>query len=291
MKNVFVSRPTWVSPEFEAGLTSFLNFLETHELKPRTLGAGDYANKTPLDEVISIMGECAGAIILGYPQIQIEKGFCKTTAIPTSGPVFLLPTEWNHIEASLAHARGLPLLLIHHIGVRRGVFDRGAIPHFLYERDLSDPSWPLQPDISGAFSKWKMHLQTPPSTAPTNKSLPENPFINAQGVLWHRTSSGVEDIAYCPTCRLAMSVFPPGSDEMVACSKCNYIAPFRPSQLKEKVTSALRTLQPKLAVLQSDPCPSCGSDKFKVIRSRGVNQRTYYCDDCEYKEVRDIKHK
>jgi hypothetical protein len=61
MTYVFVSRPTWVAPNFEKGLASFLRLLENMKLKPRTLGAGgDYPSKSPLDEVIALMNECPG---------------------------------------------------------------------------------------------------------------------------------------------------------------------------------------------------------------------------------------
>ena len=50
-------------------------------------------------------------------------------------------------RAHLAHARGLPLLVIHHQRVARGIFDRGAVSSFIYEKDLSNASWPLGQDI------------------------------------------------------------------------------------------------------------------------------------------------
>ncbi|MEK6741986.1 MAG: hypothetical protein AABZ15_00085 [Nitrospirota bacterium] len=207
--------------------------MRSHELNPRTLGASDYPSKTPLDEVISLMSLCSGAIILGYPQIYIEKGLLKDQSIPTpSTQPYFLPTEWNHIEAGLAHARGLPLLVIHHKGIRRGIFDRGAISNFIYERDLTDASWPLHEDISGAFAKWKSDLrQSKPIAQNATGVALEIHLIQARGVLWNRSAEGIEEVAYCPKCHLAMSVFPPGSDEMIACSQCNFIAPFRPSEI------------------------------------------------------------
>ena len=156
MRDIFVSRPTWISSEFQPGLDHFLSFLKSHELNPRTLGASDYPSKTPMDEVIKIIKSCCGTIILGYPQIQIEKGVLKGEKISEMG--LLLPTEWNHIEAALSYANKLPLLVIHHIGVKRGIFDRGTISNFIYERDLANHSWSLEKDISGAFSTWKSEL-------------------------------------------------------------------------------------------------------------------------------------
>jgi hypothetical protein len=233
MKNIFVSRPTWIATEFQTGLDCFLRFMRSHELNPRTLGASDYPSKTPLDEVISLMSLCSGAIILGYPQIYVEKGMLKDQAIPTPNTQpYFLPTEWNHIEAGLAHARGLPLLVIHHRGVRRGIFDRGAISNFIYERDLTDASWPLHEDINGAFAKWKSELLESHQNSHKSGDFSSGiHLIRAHGVLWNKSATGIEAIAYCPKCRLAMSVFPPGSNEMIACSQCNFIAPFRPGEI------------------------------------------------------------
>jgi hypothetical protein len=56
-------------------------------------------------------------------------------------------------------------------------------------------------------------------------------FIEYKGVLWKEFDGVVDSISYCPDCKLAMSAFPPGSDEMLACSKCNFTAPFPPSQV------------------------------------------------------------
>lgn len=237
MMNIFISRPTWLAVEYRDGLTKFMDFLKGHEIKPRTLGAdGEYANKSPLDEIISILDECQGAIILGFPQIKIDKGILKDTPIKSSAKnEFYLPTEWNHIEASLAYAIGIPLLVIHHTNVRRGVFDRGAINNYIYEVDLTNPSWPLLENISGAFNKWKksvISLDTR-SRVKFSKNIYEQPgFFMANGVLLNRINKGIEEIAYCPSCKLAMSSWPPNSDEMLSCSSCNFLAPFRPSELK-----------------------------------------------------------
>jgi hypothetical protein len=152
MTNVFLSRPTWIPPQFSRGVDGFIGLLRGLELNPRTLGTTDYPSRAPLDEVIDLMKKCRGAVILGIPQITITAGTIKDQALENP---LQLPTEWNHIEAGLAYSQGLPLLVIHHQGVRRGIFDRGATPTFLYERDLGDPAWPLANDLQGALRHWK----------------------------------------------------------------------------------------------------------------------------------------
>jgi hypothetical protein len=152
MIDVFMSRPTWVDASFEGGLNGFLTRLKDLGMRACTLGTSEYPTEAPLDEVINLLDRCRGAVILGYPQIRADSGYVRDR--PLSAPL-LLPTEWNHIEAGLAYARSLPLLVIHHTGVGRGIFDRGAISKFIYEIDLSDPTWPHEKRISGALEKWR----------------------------------------------------------------------------------------------------------------------------------------
>ncbi len=74
MIDIFLSRPTWISDEFKEGLKNFYTYLNSHALNPRTIGTSDYPTESPLDEVISLMDSCQGAIVLGYPQIKISSG-------------------------------------------------------------------------------------------------------------------------------------------------------------------------------------------------------------------------
>ena len=151
MINIFISRPTWVEKEFRDGLEGFLSFLETHDLKPRTIGSTDYPTEVPMDEVITLMGECEGAIILGYPQIHVIKSKIKDSEKDD----YPLPTEWNHIEATLAYAKNMPLLIIHHKGIDKGIFEHGATSKFIYETDFTKANWFLSENISKALIRWK----------------------------------------------------------------------------------------------------------------------------------------
>src|SRR5258708_30934241 len=108
--DVFVSRPTVLHDSFQAGLKVFLQRLADLQLTPHTLGATDHPVKAPLDEVIELLNRCRGAVILGYPQIQVSTGLLRNRWLEKP---LTLPTEWNHIEAGLAYARGLPWLVIH----------------------------------------------------------------------------------------------------------------------------------------------------------------------------------
>lgn len=196
MRSIFISRPTWVAQEFESGLDKFLVLLESYDLKPRTLGSSDYPTESPLDEVIEIMSECVGAIVLGYPQIEIKNGTLKGNNICDTSPI-ILPTEWNHIEAGLAYAKGLPLLVIHHKGINRGVFDRGALNKFLHEVNMSSDSWFSDGPIMGALSAWRKRLlEKPLEDKHTSTSKDNLQFDNRSGTF----TSQKNNFRYCAKC-------------------------------------------------------------------------------------------
>lgn len=149
--DIFLSRPTWVEEKFKEGLNNFYKLLNSFNINPRTIGKSDYPSDAPLDEVISLMDKCFGIIVLGYPQIIIYNGLIKNEKVKNNVE---LPTEWNHIETSLAYAKGLPILLIHHKSVTGGVFDRGAVSKFIYEIDLTKTDWTLDDRIYGVVNSW-----------------------------------------------------------------------------------------------------------------------------------------
>lgn len=159
MDDIFLSRPTCVSPQYEQGLKSFICFLQAHGLNPRTVGTTDFPNESPLDEVIKLMKHCTGAIVLGYPQIIVESGWIKENSIQKA---ISLGTEWNHIEAALAYSLHIPLLVIHDVTVSRGIFDRGTLNSFIYSMDFLDPTWPTSDVVIGALMSWITKISSSP---------------------------------------------------------------------------------------------------------------------------------
>lgn len=60
--------------------------------------------------------------------------------------------------------------------------------------------------------------------------------------------------------------------------------------LPKKITdleNEISELKSKMVFKES--CPKCSSQKFPAIRSRNIGTRTYQCEDCQYKETRNIK--
>jgi len=72
---------------------------------------------------------------------------------------------------------------------------------------------------------------------------PGDIFVRAKGVLWKRDpSGGFHEKPYCPSCKMELNVFPPGSDNMLACPTCDFIAIFRPSKSKDILAQLNKTI-------------------------------------------------
>lgn len=156
MRPIFVSQPTWVAPEYRSGLENFKNLLRICGLEPRSIGVTDRPSQSPLEEVMRLMKQCFGAIVLGIPRLKVQSGTLKGEQIKSP---LSLGTEWNHIEAALAYALHLPVLVIHDITVGGGIFDPGAANAFIYSVDFSCASWSLADEVSGAIKDWVGRLE------------------------------------------------------------------------------------------------------------------------------------
>lgn len=93
-------------------------------MRVRTIGRTDFPNVSPIKAVEQLMRQCSGAVILGFPKPNTY----------SEKPIkdILLPTSWNHIEASMAFMLDLPLLVIRDKGVEGGVFDIGVTGNFIH---------------------------------------------------------------------------------------------------------------------------------------------------------------
>ena len=96
MNNIFISRPSTIGPDFEKAYIKFEKYLKRIKCKPNRLGSSRYTLDAPLTAVISIISECVGAIILGYPQLEFKSSFMKGSEV--QGYIDMVyPTPWNHI--------------------------------------------------------------------------------------------------------------------------------------------------------------------------------------------------
>jgi len=139
MIETFISRPNWVPIPIENRLKDFYQLLEDLGFRANTIGKSQVPLRSPFEDVRRLMARCECSIILGLPQIVVHTGSVKHEFISAH---LTLPTEWNHIEATMSLMLELPtLLLLHKTVASRGIFDRGAANVYVHEFDSQDNSW------------------------------------------------------------------------------------------------------------------------------------------------------
>lgn len=159
MRSVFVSKPNTLLPAQEQFWDDLKIFLWERDLNPRSLGETDYSNITPIGAVRSIMIECQGAIILGMKQIRVIDAIIKEgTARETRSSRMILPTAWNHIEAGMAFALDLPILIIREEGVCDGVFGVGSSDRFIHTVPPASEGWLHTMEFLQPFNGWQTEV-------------------------------------------------------------------------------------------------------------------------------------
>ena len=154
LQSVFLSRPTSVDRYQQRLCQRIAAALKGEHLQPRTLGVTDYPRKAPLGEVLKLMEESDGAIVLGLRQLRVQGGLLKEqTDQEAAVEDLLLPTAWNQIEAGMAVALGLPLLLIREEGVSGGVFDVGSSDQFVHQAEM-DSRWTRSANFLDPLRAW-----------------------------------------------------------------------------------------------------------------------------------------
>jgi len=125
--------------------------LKVRGLTGRSLGTINYSNQAPLLAVRQLMNSCDGAIILGFTKLQIKQ-------IKQHDSEIQLPTPWNNLEAGIAFALNLPLLIICEEGISGGIFDIGASDQFIHRFTFPNTAKALTSFI-GTYFKSDKFLQ------------------------------------------------------------------------------------------------------------------------------------
>ena len=101
------------------------------------------------------MNECAGIIVLGFPQIHVLTGTLKKdTKQQMNIKNKKIPTPWNHIETTIAFLLKIPMLIIRDENLDGGIFDVGTTGHFIHTFDLNSQAWIKEQKFLQPFNNW-----------------------------------------------------------------------------------------------------------------------------------------
>lgn len=106
-------------------------------------GSVAQAKNWSLADCAAVLRRCVGAMIVGLPRHQFTS---------TSGPI-RLPTEYAHIEGSMAVNLGLPTFFLCEKGtLERGIFHMGGAHVITSIPDNADQNWGQSPEFQYALS-------------------------------------------------------------------------------------------------------------------------------------------
>jgi len=163
---VFLSRPGYLGYPYQEHVTALMGRLEAEGLEAQTLERPDYPNFGAIGEVRRIMSGCAGAIIIGFPELRIQRGLWRPST-PEEKRIEDLTetTPWSQIEAGMAAMVGMPILLFGKRGVSGGIFDVVPGEVGVYQVFVDD-DWSSKAFLN-PFSNWcsdaREHARVPRS--------------------------------------------------------------------------------------------------------------------------------
>jgi uncharacterized protein YjbI with pentapeptide repeats len=124
---VFLSLPSYRTPSQEEVCDRLVTLLQQEGLDVQRLPPTDYPPSDALSEIYRRIAGCAGAVVFGMRTLDpSEEG-------PSSGA-----TPWTHVEAGMAYASNLPLLIVRQRGVDSGVFDDSVAGYRTHMLDLAE---------------------------------------------------------------------------------------------------------------------------------------------------------
>jgi hypothetical protein len=155
LPRVFISMGTpYTQPyrQFRDELETFLR--NSCGVDPRIVGKNEYPSGSPLAHIRSVMGECAGVIIVAYERKYLETGMEKRGAdSPQKLENRIYTTPWNHIESAIAYSLGLPL----YIFCQKGLCEEGLIENkidwYVQYVDIG-PGILSKPELSDSLRAW-----------------------------------------------------------------------------------------------------------------------------------------
>jgi hypothetical protein len=169
---VFVSVGSTANDRQEVFVRAVEDRLRAEGLSPCTVGRNTFSSDSPFNAVTELMAKCSGVVVIALERVFVAAGSEKRgSASETKLTDLKLATSWNQIEASLAYARGYPLLVLVEEGVRPdGLLEKGF--DWYVQTVKLDPVSLNTPVFNGVLASWKAKLS---QVQPSKPSSPTNP--------------------------------------------------------------------------------------------------------------------
>ena len=181
--NVFVSVGGTATEQQEAFVRAVEDRLRSEGLVPHTVGRNTFSADAPLKTVTELIDKCAGAVV-----IALERSYFASGTEKRGGPKEIalsevrLPTPWNQIEAAMAYARGLPLMVVVESGLKsEGLLERGNDWYVQWMK--AEPAALNSNEFNGVLASWKQKMIQTPKIASLSKPASDLTVVELIGSL------------------------------------------------------------------------------------------------------------
>ena len=154
-KLVFVSVGGTATAEQESFVRSIEDRLRSESLIPKTVGRNTFSADAPLKAITELMEKCSGIVVIALERSYFPSGLERRGG-PRQGTLVetRLPTPWNHIEAAMAYAKHLPLLVIVEDGLKaEGLLEQGY-DWYVQKLPLAEAALGSN-EFNGVLADWK----------------------------------------------------------------------------------------------------------------------------------------
>lgn len=159
-KHVFISIGTPYADEQGKFLDALIELLRDCDIEPRAVNKTDFFTANPLKEISRIMRECDAAIIVAYQRTYFDSGVEKPkSAHETALSAVRYPTPWNQIEAAMAVALGLPLIVMVETGLRQEGLLEDKFDWYIERLPISGDAF-ADKSVRRRIAEWCRRVQT-----------------------------------------------------------------------------------------------------------------------------------
>lgn len=156
--DVFVSVGGTATERQESFVRAVEDRLRSEGMVPHTVGRNTFSTDAPLRTVTKLMGRCSGTVVIALERSYFPSGVEKRGGAAEAPLTEVrLPTPWNHIEAAMSYARGLPLMVI----VERGLKSEGLLEHgydWYVQSVTPEPEALNSTEFNGVLASWKRKM-------------------------------------------------------------------------------------------------------------------------------------
>jgi hypothetical protein len=167
---IFVSCGRTSTPTQEQFVLCIEAHLRSHGCQPQTVGRNVYSIRQPVEAARELIAKCSGAVVIAFERTRILSALDKPgSADEQKLPQESHPTVWNHLEAAMAYAQNVPLLIIVEQGLRRQGMLSDRLEWIAIETDLT-PSLLSMEQFQQIFREW-LSLVKARATLPRRANL------------------------------------------------------------------------------------------------------------------------